>query len=299
MRHDRPPSVHSPINRRQVDHECGRVFDSFGNIVAEAHYNTSGAVVTAGQTGFATVAFAFTGRYFDADTGLQSNLNRWYDAETGAWLSEDPIGFNGDASNLNRYGGNKPTLMVDPSGLGYNLIQGVSWSDWWRNFKHYANPFITHHAVDKWDCALQWGTRVGQGAAVIGATGAVALDAAFVYGVSEVGYVPLQYVAQQAATEIAFWGIGGAGASQSSSGSISRSPGSSGIYLSGYSRPGSVLPPSHVLSESPVPPSRLPVPSVPPSVGRPGYNPYTDPSHIFSDPLEWPIGWTPWGGFTH
>ena len=32
-------------------------------------------------------------------------------------MSEDPIGFNGDASNLNRYVGNAPTNAIVPRGL--------------------------------------------------------------------------------------------------------------------------------------------------------------------------------------
>jgi RHS repeat-associated protein len=48
--------------------------------------------VTAGWAGYLDEAFAYTGRFFDQTTGLQNNLNRWYDASTGRWLSEDPIG---------------------------------------------------------------------------------------------------------------------------------------------------------------------------------------------------------------
>lgn len=50
-------------------------------------------------------------------TGLQNNLNRWYDASTGRWLSEDPIGFSAGDANLYRYVGNGPTNGTDPSGL--------------------------------------------------------------------------------------------------------------------------------------------------------------------------------------
>ncbi|MBC7351273.1 MAG: hypothetical protein H5U08_02860 [Thermogutta sp.] len=49
--------------------------------------------------------FLFTGRPFDSDTELQNNLNRWYDASVGRWLSEDPIGFAGGDGNLYRYVG--------------------------------------------------------------------------------------------------------------------------------------------------------------------------------------------------
>jgi RHS repeat-associated protein len=63
------------------------------------------------------LAFAFTGRLLDKNTGLQNNLNRWYDASTGKWLSEDPIGFAAGDGNLYRYVGNGPVNGTDPSGL--------------------------------------------------------------------------------------------------------------------------------------------------------------------------------------
>jgi RHS repeat-associated protein len=49
--------------------------------------------------------YLYTAREFDPVTGLQYNRQRWYDSRTGRWLSEDPIGFAGDPSNLYRYVG--------------------------------------------------------------------------------------------------------------------------------------------------------------------------------------------------
>jgi hypothetical protein len=40
-----------------------------------------------------------------------------YDPSIGRWLEEDPIGFEGGDSNLNRYVGNDPVNATDPSGL--------------------------------------------------------------------------------------------------------------------------------------------------------------------------------------
>jgi RHS repeat-associated protein len=94
-----------------------RRFDAFGNIVNETHYDDAGATVDPWESGYVDVAFAFTGRYLDPDTGLQNNLNRWYDSTTGRWISEDPIGFAGGDSNLYRYVSNSPTDRKDPSGL--------------------------------------------------------------------------------------------------------------------------------------------------------------------------------------
>jgi len=84
--------------------ENHRVYDSFGNLTSE----TNAAI---------DEIFGFTGRQLDEATGLQNNLNRWYDAKTGRWTSEDPIGFAGEDSNLQRYAGNTPINATDPQGL--------------------------------------------------------------------------------------------------------------------------------------------------------------------------------------
>ena len=46
--------------------------------------------------------YAYTGREFDVETGLQYNRARYYDATTGRWISQDPMGFDAGDSNLYR-----------------------------------------------------------------------------------------------------------------------------------------------------------------------------------------------------
>jgi len=81
-----------------------RRYDSYGTLVSETHSAVD-------------ELFGFTGRALDESTGLQNNLNRWYDSIDGQWISEDPVGFQGDPSNLNRYVTNSVVSLTDPSGL--------------------------------------------------------------------------------------------------------------------------------------------------------------------------------------
>ncbi len=81
-----------------------RRYDSFGQLKDE----TNAAV---------DLIFGYTGKQFDEFTGLQNNLNRWYNPRLGKFVSQDPIGFAGGDANLYRYVGNRPPNAVDPSGL--------------------------------------------------------------------------------------------------------------------------------------------------------------------------------------
>ena len=76
--------------------------DSFGNVVSG---DTSG------------IRYIYTGQEFDAETGNYYYDARYYDPSVGRFLSEDPIGYAGDVSNVYRYVGNAATMYVDPSGL--------------------------------------------------------------------------------------------------------------------------------------------------------------------------------------
>jgi RHS repeat-associated protein len=101
-----------------------RQFDAFGNIVAEIRYNETGTPLAPGSFEHETLEIAFSGRPYDSATGLQNNLNRWYDPRLGRWMSEDPIGYAGGDANLYRYVGNRPTDWRDPLGL---VVNGPAW----------------------------------------------------------------------------------------------------------------------------------------------------------------------------
>src|SRR5262249_975917 len=63
--------------------------------------------------------YTYTGREFDADTGLYYYRARWYDPKVGRFISEDPIGFGGGINQFS-YVENNPMNGRDPQGL-YNI----------------------------------------------------------------------------------------------------------------------------------------------------------------------------------
>ena len=77
-------------------------YDSFGKLTA--------------STGTLTNPFQFTGREFDAETGLRYYRFRYFDPTVGRFVSEDPIGFDGGI-NFYLYVQNNPSLLIDPFGL--------------------------------------------------------------------------------------------------------------------------------------------------------------------------------------
>ena len=111
--------------------------DSSGTVTGTISYDGFGKVLSSSG---AVDRFGYTGREYDATTGLQYNRGRYYDAALGRWTQEDKIGFAGRDPNLERYVGNSPTNFSDPSGRGLtSLIYTGQW-----------NP-----AANVWDAAME------------------------------------------------------------------------------------------------------------------------------------------------
>lgn len=61
-----------------------------------------------------------TTKPFDTDLGLYNFGARWYDNQTGRWLSQEPLGFDGP--NLYHFNWNNPTHYGDSDGLFAVLV---------------------------------------------------------------------------------------------------------------------------------------------------------------------------------
>ena len=102
--------------------------DSQNNVVARWQYDAWGNVVdeyvAPSATALSLVRYRFQGREWSAATGLINFRMRWYDSETGRWLSKDPIGLHGGLNQyLFCYGDS--INFIDDDGLSVSAI-GIS-----------------------------------------------------------------------------------------------------------------------------------------------------------------------------
>jgi RHS repeat-associated protein len=93
--------------------------DDDGDVVWRADYKPFGQASVDSES---TVVndFRFPGQVFDKETGYHYNWNRYYDSETGRYLTGDPIGLTG-GMNLYSYVLGNPINASDSEGL---LIDG-------------------------------------------------------------------------------------------------------------------------------------------------------------------------------
>ncbi len=109
--------------------------DSTKAIVNAYAYTPFGII--ANQTQTINQPFKFVGQYgvMAEDNGWYYMRARYYDPETGRFISEDPLGFDGGDVNLYVYALNNPVMFIDPLGLctESNLTFGNFAKAWARN----------------------------------------------------------------------------------------------------------------------------------------------------------------------
>jgi RHS repeat-associated protein len=140
--------------------------DSNGTVVESYRYDAYGnttilsstlSPLTSSQFGN---RYLFQGREYSAATSLYNFRARWYDSQTGRWLSNDPIGISGGL-NLYEFCGNNPVNFMDPMGLAEVKT---------RSFDIYG----AHGAVvvgGLWSVALVWDSEGAVGVKFTGGIG--------------------------------------------------------------------------------------------------------------------------------
>ena len=118
-----------------------KMTDVNGNVAWSAVYTSFGEA-TIGSTSRVTNNLRFPGQYYDAETGLNYNWNRYYDPKTGRYISVDPI----DVMDIYLYAKNNllhnidfnglwcitsPPLLVKRDFQNVNVHQSTTWTDIW------------------------------------------------------------------------------------------------------------------------------------------------------------------------
>ena len=145
------------INRYYYQDASGstpHLADSNGNLLEWYRYDLQGTPVVyngsdvfqPGGSNFG-IRHLFTGQQWYSELGLYDLRNRYYSPDIGRFLQADPIGFNGDATNLYRYCGNNPLKLMDPSGTivvvapGSNAGAVMSAIDYLMNSQTFAGIY--------------------------------------------------------------------------------------------------------------------------------------------------------------
>jgi RHS repeat-associated protein len=118
------PAIDSPHSLKRGSSIWYYAQDNVGNVtglidaskalVNQYQYDPFGGQIFA-QAGV-TNSLQFQGHQYDATTGLYSFRARWYDSQTGRFVSEDPIRLSGGI-NMYAFAGENPVNRTDPMGL--------------------------------------------------------------------------------------------------------------------------------------------------------------------------------------
>jgi RHS repeat-associated protein len=124
------PGTFAPLAKVEGERRYGVVTDHLGSprmmtdeagaLAWKAQLDLFG--VTKTDVALAACPWRWPGQYEDQETGLYYNRFRYYDPETGTYISQDPIGLKGGL-HCYRYASD-PACWIDPLGLSQRLCAG-------------------------------------------------------------------------------------------------------------------------------------------------------------------------------
>ena len=125
---------------KNLQGDVQRIYTANGALVGEYHYDAWGNhTIVTDINGIATLnPFRYRGYYYDSETGLYYLNSRYYDPETGRFISADSIvpgvSSSVDGYNLFAYCFNNPVNMIDEDG------------DWpsWFDFLDFAKETVDY-----------------------------------------------------------------------------------------------------------------------------------------------------------
>ena len=129
--------------------------ESDGDVVERYTYTAYGqaTILTPAFASRATTSYAwhyrYTTRRLDAETGMMYYRNRYYHVTLGRFVTRDPIGYDAGDVNLQRYLGNEPLGLFDPSGLEGPISVAFPTQDWFKeNDPKYNHPWYRDNYND-------------------------------------------------------------------------------------------------------------------------------------------------------
>ena len=111
-----------------------KLTDGAGQVVWSARYRAFGEASIG--VGYVTQNLRFPGQYYDEESGLHYNYQRYYDPDIGRYLTSDLIGLQGGI-NTYLYANANPIIYIDPLGLlpdlGGSMAELPAWMPEWSS----------------------------------------------------------------------------------------------------------------------------------------------------------------------